>query len=151
MYLKGLFIYVQTTTDILEAVTCYAAKGLQRQSWRRCKVSCSVNSTEKGRLLNELNVETCQLLHNYQFSGIDPRQTRSHQIHFIYFCRVAYFEMFKKKKSISFYPKRTAISTRSTFKNIHSSLVTEKLFTFLSTSTEICDKFVEEMLLFSDS
>jgi hypothetical protein len=34
-------------------------------------------------------------MHNYQFLGTDQRQTRSHQIHFIYFCRMTYFEIFK--------------------------------------------------------
>jgi hypothetical protein len=38
-----------------------------------------------------------------------------------------------------------AINRRSTLKNIHSSLPTVKLLTFLSTSTEICDKFVEKI------
>jgi len=49
-----------------------------------------------------------------------------------------------KKKVYPFTQKRTAINRCSTFKSTHPSLRTEKLFTFLSTSTEICDKFVEK-------
>lgn len=73
---------------------------------------------------------------------MDPLQTRIHRIQFIYLCRVTYFEMFKEKKIISLYTQKGLTLTDVPLLKIHTPHYVQKNYSpFISTSTEICDKF----------